>query len=163
MMHITREQRGHIQEPGGWFKRSAFFAGSTRPQQRDVLGVLILWESAVLVPVNGRPRSAKPTLNSRFPWQSKKLSRVERVIAFLEFLPITKGKLTGSKMKLLPDQRAFIHDIYGRPDDDRVRIGILSQPRGNGKTGLIAGLALCHLLGPECELRGEVYSAAIDR
>ena len=94
---------------------------------------------------------------------SPRLSRVTRVIRFLEFLPITKGKLTGHKLKLLPDQRAFIEDIYGRPDHERVRLGILSQPRGNGKTGLIAGLELCHLLGPEAEMRGECYSAGIDR
>ena len=97
------------------------------------------------------------------PWLKPKLSRVERVFAFLEFLPITKGKLAGRKMKLLPAQRQFIEDIYGRTHADRVRIAIFSEPRGNGKTGLIAGLELCHLLGPESEPRGEVYSAGIDR
>ena len=91
------------------------------------------------------------------------MSRVERVIAFLEFLPITKGKLTGRKLKLLPSQRAFIEDLYGRPESEQVRLGIFSEPRGNGKTGLIAGLELCHLLGPEAEMRGECYSAGIDR
>jgi phage terminase large subunit-like protein len=45
----------------------------------------------------------------------------------------------------------------------RVRIAVRSEPRGNGKTGLVAGLMLCHLLGPEAEARGECYSAAIDR
>jgi len=94
------------------------------------------------------------------PWDRRGMSRVEKVIAFLEFLPITKGKLTGRKLKLLPSQRAFIEDLYGR---QQVRLGILSEPRGNGKTGLIAGLALCHLLGPEAEMRGECYSAGIDR
>ena len=97
-----------------------------------------------------------------FPWNRKGLSRVERVIAFLEFLPITKGKLTGHKLELLPSQRAFIQDLYGRTEQV-VRLGIFSEPRGNGKTGLIAGLELCHLLGPEAELRGECYSAGIDR
>ena len=98
------------------------------------------------------------------PWERKGLSRVQRVIAFLEFLPITKGKLTGRKLKLLPSQRAFIEDLYGRPDNAQpVRLGIFSEPRGNGKTGLIAGLELCHLLGPEAEMRGECYSAGIDR
>ena len=91
------------------------------------------------------------------------MSRVAKVIAFLEFLPITKGKLTGRKLKLLPSQRAFIEDIYSRPDARPVRLGIFSEPRGNGKTGLIAGLVLCHLLGPEAEMRGECYSAGIDR
>ena len=40
--------------------------------------------------------------------KSKGLSRVERVIAFLEFLPITKGIKIGTKLKLLPGQRRFI-------------------------------------------------------
>src|SRR4051794_32482100 len=92
------------------------------------------------------------------PWMKPRLSPVTRVVRFLEFLPITKGKLTGNKLKLLPDQRAFIEDIYGRPHHEPVRLGILSQPRENGKTGLIAGLELCHLLGPEAEIRGECYS-----
>jgi phage terminase large subunit-like protein len=103
-----------------------------------------------------RFRKRKLTL----PWDRKGLSRVQRVIAFLEYLPITKGKLTGSKLRLTPSQRAFVEDLYG---NERVRLGILSEPRGNGKTGLIAGLMLCHLLGPEAEPRGECYSAGIDR
>src|SRR5262245_53733499 len=91
------------------------------------------------------------------PWKKKDLSRVERVIAFLKFLPITKGILAGTKMKLLPGQRKFVQAIYGRLSRDgrrKIRIAIKSEPRGGGKTGLIAGLALCHLLGPECEPRG---------
>ena len=98
----------------------------------------------------------------KLPWQAKGLSRVDRVMAFLEFLPITKGKLAGKKMRLLENQRAFIEQLYGR-ERDQVRLGIFSEPRGNGKTGLIAGLMLCHLLGPESEQRGECYSAGIDR
>jgi phage terminase large subunit-like protein len=94
------------------------------------------------------------------PWERKGLSRVERVIAFLEFLPITKGILIGKKLQLLPNQRRFIERIYGATD---VRIAVRSEPRGNGKTGLVSGLALCHLLGPEAEERGECYSAAVNR
>src|SRR3954470_2357221 len=93
-------------------------------------------------------------------WERAGLSRVERVIAFMESLPITKGKLTGHNLKLLPTQRSFIEAVYGAT---RVRIAVRSEPRGNGKTGLVAGLMLCHLLGPEAEARGECYSAAIDR
>ena len=111
-----------------------------------------------------KERIAKHKRRRVMPWDKPGLSRVAKVIAFLEFLPITKGKLTGGKMKLLPSQRAFIEDIYGRPEGEPpVRLAILSEPRGNGKTGLIAGLELCHLLGPEAEMRGECYSAGIDR
>ena len=78
------------------------------------------------------------------PWKRKGLSRVERVISFLEHLPVTKGILVGTKMKLLSGQREFAQAIYGRlsPDGRRkICIAIKSEPRGNGKTGLIAGLA----------------------
>ena len=69
-------------------------------------------------------------------------------------------------MKLLPGQREFVKEIYGRVAKDgrrQIRIAIKSEPSGNGKTGLLAGLALCHLLGPECEPRGEVYSCAYNK
>jgi phage terminase large subunit-like protein len=108
---------------------------------------------------------AKERLRARktripLPWNKRGLSRLEKVIQFLEFLPITKGKLSGSKLRLLPSQRQFIEAIY---NNNSLRLAVLSEPRGNGKTGLIAGLALCHLLGPEAEVRGECYSAGIDR
>lgn len=93
-------------------------------------------------------------------WNRKGLTRVQRIVAFLEFLPITKGKLAGKKMRLLPGQKKFIEDFYG---DKKKKLGIKSEPRGQGKTGLLAGLSLCHLVGPEAEVRGEVFSAAIDR
>lgn len=94
------------------------------------------------------------------PWERPRLQRAGRIVAFLETLPITKGPLAGKPMKLLPFQRHFIREVYGRK---RRRIAIQSCPRGNGKTGLLAGLCLAHLIGPEAEQRGEVYSAAIDK
>ena len=105
-------------------------------------------------------------LKRKFPWERRSLRREQRVIKFLEWLPITKGPLAGQTMRLLPDQRRFVEEIYGNLDRNglrRRRIGIKSEPKGNGKTGLIAGLCMCHLLGPEAEPRGEIYSAAIDR
>src|SRR5215472_11616049 len=95
-------------------------------------------------------------------WKHKR-GRVARLIAFLEELPITKGILAGTKMKLLPGQRRFVEAVYGNLAADgrrKIRIAVKSEPRGNGKTGLVAGLMLAHLLGPECEVRGECYSAA---
>jgi phage terminase large subunit-like protein len=44
-----------------------------------------------------------------------------------------------------------------------VRRAILSIARKNGKTALIAALALAHLVGPEAVKNGEIYSAANDR
>ena len=73
----------------------------------------------------------------------------------------SEGKL------LIPGWTHKIEYLYvdlGSLDDNDppppTTISVLGGGRGNGKTGLIAGLALCHLLGPECEPRGEVYSCA---
>jgi phage terminase large subunit-like protein len=87
------------------------------------------------------------------------------VIAFIESLVITAGKLAGQPFTLRVWQRRIIERIYAtRPDGTRpIRTAVLSFGRKNGKTALAAGLALCHLAGPEAEARGEVYSAANDR
>src|SRR5215207_8098280 len=87
------------------------------------------------------------------------------MIAFCSWLPITKGILSGRRMKLLPDQVAFIEGVYGpsKPDGRRrVALAIKSAPKGNGKSGLAAAISLAHLVGPMAEVRGEVYSASID-
>jgi alpha-L-fucosidase len=47
------------------------------------------------------------------PWEGKGLTRLQKVIAFCEWLPVTKGKLQGKQMKLLPEQLEFIGKIYG--------------------------------------------------
>lgn len=99
----------------------------------------------------------------RMRWEKKGLSRLERSIAFLESLPITKGKLQGRKMKLLPDQVDFLKELFDEDREVPVRIAIKSEPRGNGKTGFLAGLCCDFLFGPESEPRGEIDSAAIDR
>src|SRR5262245_27654271 len=107
-----------------------------------------------------------PRMRKHLPWNKNNLSRTERVITFLENLPITKGIFAGRTMKLLAGQRLFIETIYGNLTDDgrrTIRLAIKSEPRGNGKTGLLAGLALCHLVGPEWEPRGEVYSCAYNK
>lgn len=50
------------------------------------------------------------------------------------------------------------------PDGRRqIRTALLSMARKNGKTALIAALVLVHLVGPEAEPNGEIYSAARDR
>ena len=99
------------------------------------------------------------------PWEVVGLTRVEKVIAFLEDLPITQGKLAGSNLRIRDWQRKFLEAVYfeDSPGNRPVRTAVLSIPRKNGKTQLIAGLALCHLLGPESEIRGECYACANDR
>ncbi len=86
-------------------------------------------------------------------------------MAFLEFLPITTGTLAGTMMQVRPWQREFLESVDGLAEgvSRPVRTAVLSMPRKQGKTAIAAGLALCHLSGPEAEQRGQVYSAANDR
>jgi len=110
-------------------------------------------------------KQRKPSRAKRFPWEKKNLSRAERVIAFCQWLPITAGILAGSKMVLRPWQQDIIRGIYATDENGvrPVRTALISLPRKQGKTALAAALALCHLLGPEAEPRGQIYSAASDR
>jgi phage terminase large subunit-like protein len=92
--------------------------------------------------------------------------RAKDVIRFIEALRIPSGHGAGQNFKLAKWQRAFIRDIYEphyRDDRRAVRRAILSVSRKNGKTALIAAIVLAHLIGPEREPRGEIYSAANDR
>lgn len=105
------------------------------------------------------PRDAKPAPH---PWEAEGLDRAGRVLAFVESLPITKGFGAGELIALDDFQREWIAGIYkdGADGQREVRTGLLSVARGNGKSVLCATLALCHLVGPEAEPRGECYSAA---
>ncbi len=105
------------------------------------------------------PQNATPEFH---PWEADGLTRAERVIAFIESLPITKGYGAGERVKLLPFQREWIEAVYATDEhgNRRVRTGLMSVARGQGKTVLAALLTLCHLCGPEAERRGECYSAA---
>lgn len=92
--------------------------------------------------------------------------RAERVIAFLEKLPITEGPALGQYMKLDDWQRAFVRDIYSPMYENGrrvVRNAVLTVARKNAKSYLTAGLLLCHLVGPEAITNGQVYSCAVDK
>lgn len=95
-------------------------------------------------------------------WEAEGLTRAGRVIAFLESLQVTKGFGAGEPLRLLPFQREWIEAVYADGDDGQraVRTALASVARGNGKSVLVAGLCLAHLIGPESEPRGECYSAA---
>ena len=115
-------------------------------------------------PVRGKavekPRRKRPR------WRRKGLSRAERVIEFIETLTLTAGAHDGKKFLLRDWQRDIIRKIYDPTDSSGrrlVRTALATMGRKNGKSQLAAGLALAHLVGPEAEPRGEVYSAASDR
>jgi len=99
------------------------------------------------------------------PWNKKGMSRADRVIAFCEFLPITSGIHAGRKLVLRPWQKDILKAMYKTDENGlrMVRTSLVTLPRKNGKTALASALALCHLLGPEAEQRGQVFSAASDR
>ncbi len=99
------------------------------------------------------------------PWEAEGLTRAGRVVAFVESLEVTAGKLAGQPFRLRPWQVEIIDEIY-REDaagERPVRTAVITFGRKNGKTALAAALALCHLVGPEAEARGEIYSAANDK
>ena len=79
------------------------------------------------------------------------MSRAHRVIAFIErHCPTPDGAHVGKPIKLDAFQRRFITAIYDNPAG--TRRALLSLARKNGKTALIAGLVLAHLVGPEAKL-----------
>lgn len=74
-----------------------------------------------------------------------------RVDAFArEFLRVPKGTGAGETFRLRPWQRQVVKRLYP-PTGKRPRQGVLSLPRGNGKSGLAAVLALYGLLADGVE------------
>ncbi|MDK1019548.1 MAG: terminase large subunit [Actinomycetota bacterium] len=89
-------------------------------------------------------------------------TRGQRVCAFIEeHCIVPEGMLVRQRMKLAPFQRRFILAIYDNPHG--TRRAYLSIAKKNGKTGLVAGLALAHLVGPEAQLNTEIVSGARSR
>lgn len=93
------------------------------------------------------------------------VTRADRVIEFIESLNITSGALAGQPFTLREWQRRIIRSWYATDADNHrlVRTGLLSVGRKNGKSTFCAGLAMCHLLGPEQEPRGQIVVGATDR
>ena len=90
------------------------------------------------------------------------MSRAARVIAFIEKHCLTPdGAQAGKPMVLADFQKQFIVDVYDNPAG--TRRALLSVSRKNGKTGLIAGLLLAHLVGPEAKLNSQIVSGAMSR
>lgn len=102
---------------------------------------------------------------AKAPWDKQGLSRAEKVIRFVESLTITSGAHAGRKFRLRPWQKVLIRAWYATNAKGKriVRTGLLSIARKNGKTTLVAALALAHLVGPEAERRGQIVAAAADR
>ena len=84
------------------------------------------------------------------------------MIAFIETFCLTpEGQHVGKPIKLLPFQKRFIKAIYDNPRG--TRRAYLSIARKNGKTALIAGIMLSHLVGPESRQNSQIISGARSR
>ena len=90
------------------------------------------------------------------------MTRGEKVIAFIErYCLVPEGAHVGKPIILADFQKKFILDIYDNPAG--TRSAYLSIARKNGKTGLIAGMVLAHLVGSEAKLNSQIVSGAQSR
>ena len=90
------------------------------------------------------------------------MTRGERVCRFIEaYCRVPEGKLIGQPMQLADFQRRFLLELYDNPAGTNT--AYLSIARKNGKTGLIAGILLAHLVGPEAVQNSQIVSGAMSR
>lgn len=90
------------------------------------------------------------------------MSLADDVILFIESVCVVpEGALVGQPMKLGEFQKDFIRAIYDNPAG--TRRAMLSVARKNGKSGLIAGLLLAHLVGPLAKQNAQLVSGAMSR
>jgi len=90
------------------------------------------------------------------------VTRAARVIEFIQrYCLVPDGAQVGQPLVLDDFQKEFIRAIYDNPAG--TRRAILSVSRKNGKSGLIAGLLLAHLVGPEAKQNSQLVSGAMSR
>ncbi|MBV7454805.1 terminase large subunit [Acidovorax sp. sif1233] len=90
------------------------------------------------------------------------MTRADRVIEFIQrYCLVPDGAQVGQPLVLDQFQKDFIRAIYDNPAG--TRRAILSVSRKNGKSGLIAGLLLAHLVGPEAKQNSQLVSGAMSR
>jgi phage terminase large subunit-like protein len=88
------------------------------------------------------------------------MSYAVKAIKFLRGLTIPEGRMAGKRLRLPKYQQAFVRGALA-PEN---MVGVLSIGRGNGKTGLAAGLALGSIMGVwDSQPRREVILAARNR
>lgn len=93
---------------------------------------------------------------------TKGMTRGERVCEFIErFCLVPEGAHVGKPIKLAPFQKKFIRAVYDNKHG--TRRAYLSIARKNGKTALIAGILLAHLVGPEAQRNSQIVSGAMSR
>lgn len=96
-----------------------------------------------------RTRSDEEALKQGYVWDA---AMAERVIEFLEtFCRLFVGRWAGQQIKLMPYQFDFIARLYGWIDPEtgfrRFREAYLEAAKKQGKTPVIGGVCLFHLIG----------------
>ena len=90
------------------------------------------------------------------------MTRGERGCEFIiRYCKVPEGKHVGKTIVLEPFQKKFILEIYDNPVG--TRRAYLSIARKNGKTGILAGIVLAHLVGPEAKQNSQIISGARSR
>lgn len=105
-------------------------------------------------------RTQQPASRGR----AKPETRAERNIRWVEeYCKVPEGKRDsiGKPVKLRGWQKDILRAIYDNPAGTRQ--AIISFPRKNGKTALIAFLLLLHLVGPEMVPNSQLYSTALSK
>lgn len=93
---------------------------------------------------------------------NKNLTRGDRVCGFIESCcHVPEGARVGQLMQLDPFQKRFIYEVYDNPNT--TNRAILSMARKNGKSSLIAALALCYITGPLAVRNSQIVSGAMSR
>ena len=93
---------------------------------------------------------------------ARKESRADRVIRFIEtYIRVPEGKLVGKPLKLEKFQEKFIREIFDNPAG--TRRAYLAIARKNGKSALIAAIALAFVIGPEKQQNAQVISGGRSR
>ena len=90
------------------------------------------------------------------------MTRGGKIVAFIEaYCKIPEGAQVGQPMKLMKFQKQFILDVYDNPHG--TSRAYLSVARKNGKSALIAAVALAHIVGPEAKQNSQIISGARSR
>ncbi len=90
------------------------------------------------------------------------MSRADKIVRFVQgYLRVPEGADVGKPLVLAEFQKDFLRSVYDNPAG--TRRAILSVSRKNGKSGLVAGLLLAHLVGPEARQNAQIVSGAMSR
>jgi phage terminase large subunit-like protein len=86
-------------------------------------------------------------------------TRAEKIIQFIEtYCLVPEGVRVGLPFILDEWQKDWLKAVFDNPN--QTRRGLLSIARKNGKTGLIAGVALAFICGPEAKQNAKIYCGA---